>query len=117
MVTCTLSPGFGGSPAGKAVSGRTPSGLYPISRTMESAVTAITVASRPCVPGSFLRAWLCSYSEKISLKDSTGSLATAGFGADGLAAFASDIVGSEVPGLDVSGLNMKRLKPLRHDLA
>src|SRR5208337_215758 len=54
----------------------------------------------------FLREWLCSYSEKISLKDSAGSLAGVDSGAAGSAALGSDRFG-----LEVSGLDMKRLKP------
>src|ERR1035441_670762 len=123
MVTCTLSPGFGGLSAGNAESGRTPSVLNPISRTIESAVTAITVPSRPCAPGSLLREWLCSYSEKMSLNDSAGtdsagSLTVVDSGAAGLDVFGSDILGSDMLGLeDVIGLDMKRLKPLRRDPA
>src|SRR5271166_5460393 len=118
MVTGTLSPGFGGLSGGNAVSGRTPSVLNPISSTIESAVRAITVPSRRWEPGSLLREWLCSYSEKISLKDSTGSTGSGTgwpvFGAAGV--FGSDIPVSDVLGLD-SGLIMERLRRLRRDPA
>src|ERR1017187_731177 len=113
MVTCTLSPGFGGLSAGNAVSGRTPSVLNPISRTTESGVKAITVPSRLGVPGSLLRGWLCSYWKKRSLKDSVGSLAVVDSGApgvDGAEIFGSDAPGSEVLGLDVFESVIKRLQ-------
>ena len=87
------------------MSGRTPSVLNPMSRTMESAVTAITVPSRPWPPASFFREWLCSYSEKMSLNDSTGSLAGAVSAVEEWVAFASG-----VPGLEVSGLDMDEVK-------
>src|ERR1035438_3442742 len=78
-----------------------------MSRTMESAVTVITVPSRPWPPGSFLREWLFSYSVNMSLKDSTGSAAAVASGASVFGVAVSDEFGSGVFGLD-----MRRLKPL-----
>ena len=56
--------------AGNAVSGRTPSVLNPMSRMMESAVTAMTVPSRRWLPASALRDGSSRTREKMSLKDS-----------------------------------------------
>ena len=72
-MTCTLSPGFGGLSARKRGEGQNAFGL-------ESDVENDGVgghgnygafASLTCRL-ALLREWLCSYSEKISLNDSTG---------------------------------------------
>src|ERR1700734_3352591 len=63
--------------------GSTPSVLYPMSTKTESAETAITVPSICVLPPSPLRAWLCSYSEKIVPKDSPLSEAASNSGLSG----------------------------------
>src|ERR1700691_396124 len=113
MLTCTLSPGFGGLSAGNAVRGRTPSVLNPISSTIESEVSAITGPSRLWPPGSRLREWLCSYWEHISLYDSVGTDAVCSLSTGDSWLPAVDEFGSDMLGLDVSGLDMKEVKALR----
>src|ERR1700722_2255659 len=83
---------------------------------MESAVRATTVPSRLWGPDSLLREWVCSYCEKISLKDSAGSLAGAGAETDGSGVFGSGMLGLDmILGLKPCGVIPGRIPPLRAD--
>src|ERR1700691_717928 len=70
-----------------------------MSRMNESAVTAMTVPSRLCEPASGLRAWLLSYSEKISWNDSSVSAAGSPDGID--SGGSGDFVASKLSGSDM----------------